>query len=84
MPIALIVEDEPLLRAELRDQLAQLRPELQITGEAGNGIEAIRQLEALQPAIVFLDIQIGGIDGMEVARHIPETTQWVFVTAYSK
>lgn len=84
MPIALIVEDEPLLRAELRDHLVQLWPELQIAGEAGNGIEAIRQLEALRPDIVFLDIQIGGIDGMEVARHIPETTQVVFVTAYSE
>ncbi|MES2300098.1 MAG: LytTR family DNA-binding domain-containing protein [Pseudomonadota bacterium] len=84
MPIALIVEDEPLLRAELRDQLAQLWPELEIAAQAENGIEAIRLIEALRPDIVFLDIQIAGLNGLEVARHIPETTHVVFVTAYSE
>lgn len=84
MPSALIVEDEPLLRAELRDQLRALWPELELAGEAENGIEAIAQLEALRPDVVFLDIQIPGLNGLEVARHIPESAQIVFVTAYAE
>jgi DNA-binding LytR/AlgR family response regulator len=84
MTSALIVEDEPLLRAELADQLAMLWPELEIAGQAENGIEAVAMLEALRPDIVFLDIQIPGLNGLEVARHVPESAQIVFVTAYAE
>lgn len=84
MTRALIVEDEPLLRAELADQLAMLWPELAIVGQAENGIEAVAMLEALRPDIVFLDIQIPGLNGLEVARHVPESAQIVFVTAYAE
>ncbi|MGB9988472.1 LytR/AlgR family response regulator transcription factor [Massilia sp. SM-13] len=83
MPRALIVEDEPLLRAELTDQLRALWPELQIAGQVENGIEAVAAIDALKPDIVFLDIQMPGLNGMEVARHIPESCQVVFVTAYA-
>lgn len=83
MPTALIVEDEPLLRAELTDQLRALWPELEIAGHADNGIDAVARIDALKPDIVFLDIQMPGLNGMEVARHIPETCQVVFVTAYA-
>jgi DNA-binding LytR/AlgR family response regulator len=83
MPSALIVEDEPLLRAELTDQLRILWPELQIAGQVENGIDAIAGIDALKPDIVFLDIQMPGLNGMEVARHIPESCQVVFVTAYA-
>ena len=84
MTSALIVEDEPLLRAELADQLAALWPELEIAGQAENGIDAVAMLESLRPDIVFLDIQIPGLNGLEVARHVPESTQIVFVTAYAE
>ena len=84
MTSALIVEDEPLLRAELVDQLAMLWPGLEIAGQAANGIEAVAMLEALRPDIVFLDIQIPGLNGLEVARHVPESAQIVFVTAYAE
>jgi DNA-binding LytR/AlgR family response regulator len=84
MPSALIVEDEPLLRQELADHLRALWPELEIAGHAENGIEAISMMETLQPDIVFLDIQMPGLNGMEVALHVPETTQIVFVTAYAE
>lgn len=83
MPRALIVEDEPLLRAELTDQLRALWPELQIAGQVDNGIEAVAAIDARKPDIVFLDIQMPGLNGMEVARHIPESCQVVFVTAYA-
>lgn len=84
MTSALIVEDEPLLRAELVDQLAMLWPELEIAGQAENGIGAVAMLEALRPDIVFLDIQIPGLNGLEVAHHVPESAQIVFVTAYAE
>jgi len=84
MPIALIVEDEPLLAAELRDQLQALWPELDIAGHAENGVEAVSMLEALKPDVVFLDIQIPGLSGIEVAQHVGEATQIVFVTAYAE
>jgi len=84
MTRALIVEDEPLLMAELSDQLCALWPELEIAGHAENGVEAVSMLEALRPDIVFLDIQIPGLNGMEVARHVGEATQIVFVTAYAE
>lgn len=84
MPSAIIVEDEPHLRAELRDHLAMHWPELQILAEAENGIEAIQQIGKHQPDIVFLDIQIPGINGLDLVSHIPETAQVVFVTAYAE
>jgi DNA-binding LytR/AlgR family response regulator len=84
MPTAVIVEDEPLLQAELTDQLRALWPELEIAGVAGNGIDALARIDALAPDIVFLDIQLPGLNGMEVARHIPESCQVVFVTAYAE
>lgn len=83
MPSALIVEDEPLLRAELTDHLRVLWPELHIAGQVENGIDAVAAIDALKPDIVFLDIQMPGLNGMEVARHIPDSCQVVFVTAYA-
>lgn len=84
MPRALIVEDEPLLRAELTDQLRALWPDLDIAGQVDNGIDAVAAIDALKPDIVFLDIQMPGLNGMEVARHIPESCQVVFVTAHAE
>lgn len=84
MARALIVEDEPLLRAELRDQLQLLWPALLIVGEAGDGIAALALIEAQQPDIVFLDIQMPGLNGLEVAAHLPAHCQVVFVTAYAQ
>ena len=81
-PTALIVEDEPLLRAELRDKLAELWPELELLGEAANGVEALRMMHALQPDVLFLDIQMPGIDGIAVAQQAPPASRIVFVTAF--
>lgn len=83
MPRALIVEDEPLLRAELRDKLADLWPELEIVGEAGDGVEALRMMHALQPDVLFLDIQMPGIDGLAVAQQASPESRIVFVTAFA-
>lgn len=81
---AVIVEDEPLLRAELRDQLQLLWPQLQIVGEAGDGVSALALVAAQQPGIVFLDIQMPGFTGLELAGHLPAHCQVVFVTAHAR
>lgn len=81
-PTALIADDEPLLREALRRQLAQAWPELEIVAEARNGREAIRQFEANQPDICFLDVQMPGLSGIEAARNIGRSAHLVFVTAF--
>jgi DNA-binding LytR/AlgR family response regulator len=81
-PTALLVEDERVLRRELRDSLAQLWPELELLGEAGIGIEAVRLLERRIPDVLFLDIQMPGMSGLDVARHVQGRCHVVFVTAY--
>jgi len=71
-----------VLRDELRSHLAALWPELQIVGEAGNGLQALELLGRLMPDIVFLDIQMPGLTGLEVARQVAHRCHVVFVTAY--
>lgn len=84
MPTALICDDEPLMRANLRDHLRTLWPELQVVGEAVDGPEALRQIEALRPSIAFLDIQMPGLTGLQVAQLVDARTQVVFVTAFDR
>jgi len=84
MTTALIADDEPHLAAALQSQLAALWPELQIVALARNGIEAAERIAALQPDIAFLDIQMPGLTGLEVAQGIEGGTRVVFVTAYDE
>jgi DNA-binding LytR/AlgR family response regulator len=65
---ALIVDDEPLLRTHLAHHLAQLWPELEIVGEARNGREAVDLQQQLHPDVVFLDVHMPGMNGVEAAR----------------
>ncbi|WP_418318068.1 LytR/AlgR family response regulator transcription factor [Piscinibacter sakaiensis] len=81
---ALIAEDETTLRQQLVEQLAQLWPELQIVGEAENGIQALRLLDERRPDVVFLDIEMPGATGLEVARQASGRSHVVFVTAYDQ
>jgi DNA-binding LytR/AlgR family response regulator len=79
---ALIADDEPLLRQQLRTHLARLWPELEIVAEARNGREAIELFERLRPSVAFLDVHMPGRDGLDAARAIARRAQIVFVTAY--
>jgi DNA-binding LytR/AlgR family response regulator len=81
-PSALLVEDEALLRAELRSHLRRLWPELHIVGEADNGIDALRLLGEHSPDVLFLDIELPRMSGLEVARQACGKCHVVFVTAY--
>lgn len=81
---AVIAEDEPLLRAELRQALATLWPELVVVAEAGDGAEAIREMQRHHPAIVFLDIQMPGVSGLDIAAQASGRAHVVFVTAFNE
>jgi DNA-binding LytR/AlgR family response regulator len=81
-PRAIIAEDEANLREELRETLASMWPELEICAEAKDGREALRALQAHRPDMIFLDIQMPGATGLEVARQASGRCHVVFVTAY--
>ena len=81
---AIIAEDEPVLRAGLESLLAAVLPDLEIIGVAENGLQASRLLEQLQPQVLFLDIQMPGLSGLEVGRAASGRCHVVFVTAYDQ
>ncbi|MDH5339455.1 MAG: LytTR family DNA-binding domain-containing protein [Rubrivivax sp.] len=83
-PTAIVADDEPLLRERLVGQLARVWPELQIVAQARNGREALEAFDELQPAVVFLDVHMPGLNGIEAARGIARRAQVVFVTAYEQ
>lgn len=84
MTTAVVAEDEDTLRQQLVEQLGQLWPELDIVGEASDGVQALRLLQDVQPDILFLDIQMPGATGLEVARQASGRSRVVFVTAYDQ
>jgi DNA-binding LytR/AlgR family response regulator len=84
MTRALIADDEQHLAHYLSDQLLKLWPDLEIVAIARNGLEAAAQIAALQPDVAFLDIQMPGLTGLEVAQGIEGATRVVFVTAYDE
>jgi DNA-binding LytR/AlgR family response regulator len=84
---ALIADDEPLLRAELRDALAVAWPELRIVAEASDGRGALAAALEQRPEVAFLDVSMPHLDGMAAAQRMRErgyTGEIVFVTAYDQ
>jgi len=81
---ALIADDEPHLARHLQALLQQAWPELQIVATARHGLEAAQQIAELNPDLAFLDIQMPGLTGLEVAQGIEGPTRVVFVTAYDE
>ena len=95
MPKALIADDERLMREQLRARLAEVWPELEIVAEARNGQEAVALTEQHHPDVVFLDIRMPVLTGVDAARQIAqlpthdEADGWpgceiVFITAYDQ
>jgi DNA-binding LytR/AlgR family response regulator len=81
-PSAIIAEDEPALAEELREHLRMLWPELEVRAIAPDGIEALKGVEQYRPDVLFLDIHMPGINGLEVARQASAHCHVVFVTAF--
>lgn len=81
---AVIADDEKELRTYLKSLLAVTWPDLVICGEAGNGREALELVEDEGPQVIFLDIRMPGLSGMEVAQKIAGVCRVVFVTAYDQ
>jgi len=81
-PTALIADDEPLLRERLASHLARLWPGLQVVAQARNGREAVELFEQHAPPVVFLDVHMPGMNGVEAARCMGRRTHLVFVTAF--
>jgi two-component system LytT family response regulator/two-component system response regulator LytT len=83
----MVVDDEQLARDELCYQLGQLG-EVEVVAQAGNGLEALEAVERHDPDLVFLDIQMPGLSGFEVARRLlqreEESPALVFVTAFDQ
>ncbi|WP_431476114.1 LytR/AlgR family response regulator transcription factor [Massilia eburnea] len=81
---AIIADDEEPMRDMLRKRLHEAWPELEIVAEAANGIEAIALAGQHQPDIVFLDIRMPGLTGIEAARMLFNRCHIVFITAYDQ
>jgi DNA-binding LytR/AlgR family response regulator len=91
-PRAVIADDERLMREQLRARLAEVWPELVIVAEARNGIEAVALVEQHRPDLVFLDIRMPGLSGVDAAKQIAQIEladnecgpEIVFITAYDQ
>ena len=96
-PRAVLADDERLMREQLRARLAEVWPELQIVAEAKNGLEAVQLVQQHRPDIVFLDIRMPGLTGVDAARQIAQlppaegddddshlVPEIVFITAYDQ
>lgn len=92
---AVLADDERLMREQLRSRLTEVWPELQIVAEAKNGLEAVDLVREHKPDLVFLDIRMPGLTGVDAARQIAQLPgegdddEWlvpeiVFITAYDQ
>jgi DNA-binding LytR/AlgR family response regulator len=84
MTRVLIAEDEALLAAEIREELLRQWPEAQVVGLARDGHEALRLVEQWAPEVCFLDVQMPGLSGLEVAQLIGRRAHIVFITAHER
>ena len=85
---AIIAEDEPILRAQLKIKLGKLWPELQVLADVGDGESALQAIATHHPTLAFLDIQMPEMTGVEVARQMvagkAQLCHVVFVTAFDQ
>ena len=81
---AVIAEDEAILRDELAEMLGSLWPDLDIVAQVEDGVAALAALDAHAPDILFLDIQMPRLGGLDVARQVTRRCHVVFITAYQE
>lgn len=80
---ALLIDDERLARAELRRLLAA-HPEVEIVGEAVNAADGVRQIAALKPDLIFLDVQMPGGSGFDMLAALEDAPEVIFTTAFDQ
>ena len=83
-PTAVVADDERLMREQIIPRLKEAWPELVIVGEASNGREAVAMVQSLEPDIVFLDISMPEMDGIQAAKALAGRAHVVFVTAHDQ
>lgn len=83
MKKVIIVDDEGASRQLIAEYLS-FYPELILVGEANNGVDAVRIINEFKPDLIFLDVQMPGMNGFEVLPHLEEIPQIIFATAYDK
>ena len=91
-PRAVIADDERLMRDQLRTRLQHVWPELEVVAEAKNGLEAVQAVREHLPDVIFLDIRMPGLTGVEAAKEIAQLDlgddvllpEMVFITAYDQ
>lgn len=77
----LVVDDEELARVHLI-RILRSEPDVEVIGEAANGLEALEAIRELSPGLVFLDIEMPGMNGIEVVKNLAQPPPIVFATAY--
>jgi len=80
---ALIIDDEPLARQLVRGYLEEYK-EIEILAECSDGFEALKQIQQLNPELIFLDIQMPKLDGFELIEVLAEKPEIIFTTAYDQ
>ena len=83
MKKALIIDDEAPARALVKEYLQEF-PEIIVLGEANNGVDALRLINEFQPELIFLDVQMPGMTGLELLNHLKTLPQIIFSTAYDQ
>jgi two-component system, LytTR family, response regulator len=83
MTKVVVIDDEASGRKLILEYLIYY-PEMILVGEANNGVDAVRVINAFKPDLIFLDIQMPGMNGFEVLPHLEEIPQIIFSTAYDK
>lgn len=81
---ALVIDDEPAARRLMKSLLDDYRDTVEVIGEAGTGEEAVARIEALQPDLIFLDIQMPDLTGFEVLERLKHRPNVIFTTAYEQ
>jgi two-component system LytT family response regulator len=78
-----IIDDEPLAIGLLESYVAKT-PFLELTGKFSSAVAAVESVREAAPDVIFLDIQMGDLNGMEFARLVPEKSRIIFTTAFEQ
>ena len=84
MPLTCIIVDDEPLAVRLLESFVNKTPDLQLAGSFTDSVEAINVIKELKPDLLFLDIQMPDMSGMELAHEVPAETKIIFTTAFKE